>query len=504
MAIAVTPALPVLTPQEAGSVASELKLEAGSIVNATVLKVLAADLVRIAIASLSIDVQTEVALQPGQSLQLAVSQTSDGIRLQLVDPGSEAIDTVRLPPGLPSLGAGSQPNVVTSAVLMPAERVTIAAAAQSAAAVQGSQGMLFANLAAVASANLPPQLQAAIAQVLAQRTNLDENLSGEAVKAGFRKSGLLLEATLASGTTSVGGNVPDLKAALIVLRQVLASLGPADAARSTPAPASEPAAGNAGAAPPLGTADIDLREILLPRLPVARDLTSGTTVLSAALDLLQEELHDLGSPSRPSAAPQTISVGDPARSNAPPPFRGALPAAQAMAEPSIVPGMPLAVAAHRLLEDVDAALARQTLLQVASLPDRNDAARPQFDATTPRWSFEIPFLTPRGTAMAQFEISRDGGGREVEAAKRVWRARFSLDVEPTGPVHAQVSLIGERTSVRMWAERPATAAQLRASAFELGQALAKAELTPGDIEIRDGTPPQPVPARAGHFLDRAS
>ena len=48
--------------------------------------------------------------------------------------------------------------------------------------------------------------------------------------------------------------------------------------------------------------------------------------------------------------------------------------------------------------------------------------------------------------------------QEVEAAKRVWRARFSLDVEPAGPVHALVSLTGEKTSVRMWAERPATAA----------------------------------------------
>ena len=62
----------------------------------------------------------------------------------------------------------------------------------------------------------------------------------------------------------------------------------------------------------------------------------------------------------------------------------------------------------------------------------------------PRWNFEIPFATPQGTAMAQFEISRDGGEQEVEAAKRVWRARFSLDVEPAGPVHALISLFNQR------------------------------------------------------------
>jgi hypothetical protein len=35
------------------------------------------------------------------------------------------------------------------------------------------------------------------------------------------------------------------------------------------------------------------------------------------------------------------------------------------------------------------------------------------------------------------------------------------------------------------------------------QPAATAELAPGDIVIRDGMPPQPQPAKAGHFLDRA-
>jgi hypothetical protein len=156
-----------------------------------------------------------------------------------------------------------------------------------------------------------------------------------------------------------------------------------------------------------------------------------------------------------------------------------------------------------LLGDTEGAIARQTLLQVASLPNGADTTSGRLDPTGPRWNFEIPFATPQGTAIAQFEIARDGGGSEVEAAKRVWRARFSLDVEPAGPVHALVSLSGERTSVRMWAERPATAAQLRAGAVELSQALSKAELRPGDIVIRDGTPPQSASPPAGHFLDRA-
>ena len=48
------------------------------------LSVLADNLVRIAIANLSIDVMSEVALTPGQNLQLAVSQNDGTIRLAVM------------------------------------------------------------------------------------------------------------------------------------------------------------------------------------------------------------------------------------------------------------------------------------------------------------------------------------------------------------------------------------------------------------------------------------
>jgi Flagellar hook-length control protein FliK len=224
--------------------------------------------------------------------------------------------------------------------------------------------------------------------------------------------------------------------------------------------------------------------------------------LEAALNLLQEAQEiPTGSASPATATPNgdvTAHTNTP-----PPPFRGSLPSAQSVASPSIASNAPLATSARHLLDDTDAAIARQTLMQVASLPDSVGTSDPRLDPTTPRWSFEIPFVTPQGTAVSQFEISRDGGGNEVEAAKRVWRARFSLDVEPAGPVHALVSLTGDRTSVRMWAERPATADQLRAGVAQLNQALSRAELVPGDIVIRDGAPTPAAAAPAGHFLDRA-
>jgi hypothetical protein len=156
-----------------------------------------------------------------------------------------------------------------------------------------------------------------------------------------------------------------------------------------------------------------------------------------------------------------------------------------------------------LMSAVDGALARHVLLQVASLPERTDA-------TAARWTFEVPFALPQGTTIAQLEIGRDGRqGAPENATKSVWRARFSVDLHPIGPVHASITLNvtpnGGRTAVTLWAERPETSAQLRAHVGGLTQALRGAELDPGDVLVRDGAPPRQRSALpAGHFLDRAS
>ena len=530
MAISINPILPVLAAQEAGGVAPELVLQPGSVITAQVLKVLSADLVRIAIASLSIDVATEVPLQQGQNLQLAVTQSKDSIRLAMLGQGGNAAvslgDAVTL--SSQADAALNRPAILTPrSVLTPLERAAVSAAAQAAVTEQDSLAPLFANLgAAVSASNLPPKLQAAIAQVLAQQTSLDQNLDGGDIKTAFQKSGIFLEASLAAGSVPRSG-VPDLKAALIVLRQTLQSalgVNPQVAAPASPAGAPQAAMPQAAAASLVASPPIspDLQEMVSPqaKMPVAENLAlPGQTIRNplaaalnagpsagATLNLLQEALQELGNPARVAAPSKDARGADTPLhpTTPPPPIRGAPPAAQPIASPTIAPHAPLETTAHHLLDDTDAAIARQTLLQVASLPDRVDTSAPKADMMQPRWSFEIPFATPQGTAMAQFEISRDGAEQEVEAAKRMWRARFSLDVEPAGPVHALISLQGEKTSVRIWAERSATAEQLRAGASELSQALARAELQPGDIVIRDGTPPQAAPAaRAGHFLDRA-
>ncbi|WP_439368772.1 flagellar hook-length control protein FliK [Bradyrhizobium sp. DASA03120] len=517
----------------------DLVLQAGSVVDARVVSVMADNLVRIAIANVSMDVMSAVALTPGQNLQLAVSQNDGTIGLAMMNGAGEATaDQITLTPRAASLVDSAPLAPLAVAVrntLTPSEQVAVTAASAEAVTKQGSQAPLFANLASVVTgSDLPAGLKQAMLHVLAQQTPLNIALDGGDIESAFQKSGLFLEASLAAGTTPSAGATPDLKAALLVLRQTLATLettvpqAPAQGAAPRSVAATPQAA--ASAAPPASEATHAV--LPSPEAQITQPMQSSRGALAAAV------LAEMAGGNPPGPAPRTMSAGvaasllqevtqnlprmlgkvpgsnkavpdghifeAAARATTPPPFRGALPAPQAIAAPSLAPDTPLSATVHRLLDDTDAAIARQTLLQVASLPDRTNASGHRVDPTGPQWNFEIPLATPQGTAMAQFEISRDGGSESADPARRAWRARFTLNVEPAGPVHALITLNGDKTFVRMWAERPATAQQLRAGIGELNQALTRAELKPGDIVVRDGTPPQPAPARVGHFLDRAT
>uniref|UniRef100_B0SZ05 Flagellar hook-length control protein-like C-terminal domain-containing protein n=1 Tax=Caulobacter sp. (strain K31) TaxID=366602 RepID=B0SZ05_CAUSK len=197
-----------------------------------------------------------------------------------------------------------------------------------------------------------------------------------------------------------------------------------------------------------------------------------------------------------------VAPGPP--SQTPPPYAGAPTHAQAAAQPGLPVGADPHAIGHRLLTETNAALARTELLQIASLPDAPAAGRPVEDHGQ-RWVFDMPFMTPQGPAAAQFEISRDGGGSGGEggrASGRTWRARFSLDVEPMGPVHAQVALTGDRARVSLWAERPASMARLRGGEERLNSALREAALEP-ELAFHAGQPRAPA-AAPGQFLDQAT
>lgn len=274
-----------------------------------------------------------------------------------------------------------------------------------AAARQGGLAPLFANLIQTHGApDLPPDVRAAIQQLLTFPAPLATAWTAQSVRQAFLRSGLFHEAQLAADAPAL-----DLKAALLLLKQAL----------------------GANAAPP-------------PRLP-----------------------------SRPAGVP--------------PPTRDAPLVGQAAVEAELTQETERQTTLQTLGRDVDQALARQTLHQMASLPEGPKAA----------WVFEVPLMTPQGVAIAQFEIDQDHAGSSSQEATRPWRARFSLDVDPLGPIHVDLLLKDGIASATIWAERASALDQLRGQIGELEGAF------PTPVTLRAGAPPsRPVPD--GQFVSITS
>lgn len=285
---------------------------------------------------------------------------------------------------------------------------------KSAAVRQNGLAPLYADLTTLATRpDLPPAMRVAVEAVLMLQLPADE-LGPQALQTAVARSGLFLEAALASG--QFGGG--DLKAALINLRAVLQSF--------------------------LGT--------------------------------------------EPEAS---------VRAAPPPPYPGAPPAGQPPS-PATAGMLPLKAVAAQVLSDTDAALNRQTMLQVASLPDARVPDHPH------RLALEIPLLTPQGTAVVALQVERDGRRAAGEEDKPpVWRIGFSVHLDPAGPIHARITQTGPHTNVSIVAERVASAQVLHQGLPLLQAMLAEAALEPGELNCRLGAPEKGT-AAPGRLLDRAT
>jgi hypothetical protein len=431
-------------------------LPPGEIVDALVVALLDGGIARLQLPDGTVDVRTAVPLTVGVQVRLAVSGTSAGLQLVVLTDGvagratTPAAVVARQPAGATArtgadvaAGAGFEASAVEIAVTgAPAAPVPQPATPPLAAAVD-----TLAEAVQVAAAR-----QGGLAPLLA---DLEQAADGD---------------VLPPPVAAAAARVLDLRLPLDgldaeALRQALARSG------------------------------LFLEAGLAAALPSATADMAGTDLKAAMLVLRQLMKAWFDGEPAPGFRPAVPA------SAPPPPYRGAPPSAQPAVPPFLSPHAPPGAIAQRLLADADAALARQTLLQVASLPDAA-AASLKAAQRGAQWAFEIPLATGQGSAIAQFEISRDGQGAATDAPS-VWRVRFSLNVEPMGPVHALIAVTGDRAAVTLWAEREASAARLRAGAGELAEALRGAALAPGDIQFRVGTPAAPPPA-AGRFLDRAS
>jgi hypothetical protein len=303
---------------------------------------------------------------------------------------------------------------------------------------------------------------------------------------------LSADETILAGSPNLATGI-DLKAALPVPQQVMTTSTGAGPAEPAALSAVTAAATSAERMPPVLPASVDLGGVLQVFQQFFKAWFDGAPAKSPLA------MAAGGAVPGPLPGPQPAAPA--ANSPPPPPYRGG----PTSAEPSVPSTLPLnadpATVADRLMRDTDGALAHQELLKIASQPGTAPSSA-HSDGKVSEWMFEIPFATPQGSAVAQFKINRDGGKGNKGEQTTVWRARFSLDVEPTGPVHAQIALSGERTWVSLWAERDEGVTRLRGHEPLLTKALKDSDFV-AEIAIHAGAPRQPATA-TGKFLNSES
>lgn len=347
------------------------------------------------------------------------------------------------------------------------------------AARQDSMAPLFANasVAAAKESPLPQVVQQVLRDLLGFRMPAAD-ATGDQVRTAVQRSGLFHEATVAARPGASQTQGPSS-----------ASVGATDGKTMGDGAVARPdgAKPQAGAMQPAAVTGFAALSNAVQALPA--DLKSTLFLMKAVLTGFLGEEADLPQPARSSSPP-------------PPPRAGDLPRGQLPANATLTGDASPKQAARALLSDTDAALSRIRLSQIASQPSGNEGA-PGRSAHGAQWSFEIPLLVGAGTAVAQFQITREdeGASTREEAEAAGWRLRFAVDLPETGAVESLVALGAAGTTVTLWADRPDVAGAMRGSVEELARALGEAGVEVADVRIRQGRP-QHKAAGSGHFLDR--
>ncbi len=439
---------PFGTSATGASLTQSAQLAPGQIIDVLVLSLIKDTTFRLQLPTGTLDIQTDIPLIPGTRVELAVEGSASQPRL-VVTPLPDGAMPARL-----AATAKTSTQLPATPIVPQTDNVGQAAATivRDAATRQGGVAHLYADLAAGlarADITVPAPVIAAAKQLFALRLDT---------------------------TAPTGVSADDIKAALVRAGLVGTPVGSSDLSQS---------------APPL-----DVRAVLLS---LRQALKNWESIEKAAT----------------STAGKTPSVGPLAAQAMPrtagpmPPYPNGPTVPQAQTGASIPPNAAPGELALHLLDKTDAAIAREMLLTIASLPETADpGAKPNAkpgEAAASRMTFDIPLATATGTAVAQIRIERDAAQRnnDNKVIAPVWRANFSVDVEPIGAVHVRIALQGGKTVVTLNADRAVSAQRLSAGLPLLEAGLRNAALDPGHLSCQQGRPAV-ASADRGLYVDHAT
>lgn len=183
-----------------------------------------------------------------------------------------------------------------------------------------------------------------------------------------------------------------------------------------------------------------------------------------------------------------------------PPMRGAPPRPDGQTPQNpLANGASAREAGRQMLAQTESALSRMRLFQLSSLPEAGQRGNL---AAAQELQFELPMALGGQAAMAQFQVTRDGGD-ESNPTQRGWQMSFAVNFGAIGAVGAKVSFRVRKTGVIVWAENEETARVLEEMLPELNDGLEAQGLELSSVRIRHRMPDAPL-TDAGGFVDSVS
>lgn len=296
---------------------------------------------------------------------------------------------------------------------------------------QSGLAPLLANLHKLAndeqSARLPKELTQAVQQTLAKFPQLAQVANSDGVKQAIDDSGLLLEAKLLKvlenfSKLNVDG---DFKALLLRLHKLLQQL-PAQATGSK--------------------------------------LNPSPTALSTPTNTTQPSVRNPASPA--------------------PPLPEARPQAQASVASSILPNMNAEQVKDQLIQQIEGALARIRLSQLASVPETDSKSS---------YLLEIPVNHKQQIDLIQLRIDREAA-HDNASNQHIWSVELAFDFDELGPIHAKVKLNQDRVSTQFWASQADTAEHINKHLEVLQNALIEQGLQVDRLFCQQGVPSHAKPS----------
>lgn len=402
-------------------------------------------------------VKTNIALQPGQVIELSANAKGE-----LLLPRPTQADTPPLISALSKVLPYQQPIGKVIALLMQ-------------------------NLPALTSGNAEvKQLADQLTALLPKSANFTGNTNGstspsgsvvngaQLVKQAISQSGIFMESKLAlagqqsalvnSSRSQI--NSSSISSATHALAQALKSVAqaPSSTTSATGTSTNNLAALNAGT---------------VSSTPLTTDLKSTISQLIGSLNAIYATQH-----SATGQTPNFIAESDPALLVNPFNF----PSALSTSKLGLQGDRDLSVG--DLLKRLAGALNRIQFQQLNSLYQAQSAST---DTTTIQtWQMELPFLSQQNQIDSiQLRIDQEKEKNDdQEGAEKTskWKLALTFDLEELGPMFIQVNLTPPTISSTIWAENQATLKLINKEAHNLRESFAELGLTVEDISCRKGQP----------------